>query len=100
MAVDSQTAVSAQDKLKADNRELADKWLKEIKRIRGKEEKWRKKAKDVLDRYRDDRGLDDNVSKFNILWANTEIIKPAIFSRMAVPDVRRRYLTQDPAART
>jgi len=54
----------------------------------------------VLERYRDDRGLDDHVSKFNILWSNTETIKPAIFARMPVPDVRRRYLTQDPIGRT
>lgn len=87
-------------KLRAEARELAEKWLKEIKRIRDKEDKWRKKAKEVLDRYRDDRGLDDHVSKFNILWSNTETIKPAIFARMPVPDVGRRYLTQDPAART
>src|SRR5437660_762107 len=100
MAADPQALTAEQQKLRDEDRELAQKWLKEIKRIRGKEEKWRKKAKEVLDRYRDDRGLDDNVSKFNILWANTEVIKPAIFSRMPVPDVRRRYLTQDPAART
>lgn len=88
------------DKLRRENRELAQKWLKEIKRIRDKEDRWRKKAREVLDRYRDDRGLDDHVSKFNILWSNTETIKPAIFARMPVPDVRRRFLTQDPAART
>jgi hypothetical protein len=88
------------DKLRRENRELAQKWLKEIKRIRDKEDKWRKKAREVLDRYRDDRGLDDQVSKFNILWSNTETIKPAIFARMPVPDVRRRYLTADPVGRT
>jgi len=88
------------DKQRQENRELAEKWLKEIKRIRNKEDKWRKKAKEVLERYRDDRGLDDHVSKFNILWSNTETIKPAIFARMPVPDVRRRYLTQDPVGRT
>jgi len=90
----------ATDKQRQADRELAQKWLKEIKRIRNKEDKWRKKAKEVLERYRDDRGLDDHVSKFNILWSNTETIKPAIFARMPVPDVRRRYLTQDPIGRT
>lgn len=100
MAVDPEALTEAMAKQKAQQRQLAEKWLKEIKRIRDKEDKWRKKAQDVLDRYRDDRGFDDNLSKFNILWANTEVIKPAIFSRMPVPDVRRRYLTQDPAART
>jgi len=95
-----QAADPASDKQRQADRELAQKWLKEIKRIRNKEDKWRKKAKEVLERYRDDRGLDDHVSKFNILWSNTETIKPAIFARMPVPDVRRRYLTQDPIGRT
>jgi len=95
-----QATDSASDKQRQADRELAQKWLKEIKRIRNKEDKWRKKAKEVLERYRDDRGLDDHVSKFNILWSNTETIKPAIFARMPVPDVRRRYLTQDPIGRT
>lgn len=96
----AQATNPATDKQRQADRELAEKWLKEIKRIRNKEDKWRKKAKEVLDRYRDDRGLDDHVSKFNILWSNTETIKPAIFARMPVPDVRRRYLTQDPIGRT
>src|SRR5882672_7931507 len=96
----AQATNPATDKQRQADRELAEKWLKEIKRIRNKEDKWRKKAKEVLERYRDDRGLDDHVSKFNILWSNTETIKPAIFARMPVPDVRRRYLTQDPIGRT
>jgi hypothetical protein len=96
----AQATDPATDKQRQENRELAEKWLKEIKRIRNKEDKWRKKAKEVLERYRDDRGLDDHLSKFNILWSNTETIKPAIFARMPVPDVRRRYLTQDPVGRT
>lgn len=96
----AQATNPATDKQRQADRELAQKWLKEIKRIRNKEDKWRKKAKEVLERYRDDRGLDDHVSKFNILWSNTETIKPAIFARMPVPDVRRRYLTADPVGRT
>ena len=86
--------------LKADNAELANKWLKEIDRRRSAEKTWRTKAQDVIDRYRDDRKLDDSVAKFNILWSNTETIKPAIFARMPIPDVRRRWSTKDAAART
>ena len=80
--------------------ELATKWLKAVKRRRGEEKSWREQGTAVVKRYRDERDMDSNVAKFAILWANTETIKPAIFSRMPVPDVRRRYLTKDPAART
>lgn len=80
--------------------EIAAKWLKAIKRRRDSEKPWREQAQKVIKRYRDERDIDSNVAKFAILWANTEVMKPAIFSRMPVPDVRRRYLTKDPAART
>jgi hypothetical protein len=90
------------EKLKAQNAELASKWLKEIGRRRSNEKKWRERAKKVVERYRDERENDwaEGVARFNILWANTEVLKPAVFSRMPVPDVRRRYLTKDPVART
>lgn len=81
--------------------DLATKWLKAIEQRRNSESKWRKDAKMVVDRYRDARtDFDKQLAKFSILWANTEVLKPAIFNRMPVPDVRRRYLTRDPVART
>lgn len=90
------------EKAKAQKAELASKWLKEISRRRDKEKKWREQGKKVVNRYRDERDADlaEGIARFNILWANVEVLKPAIFSRMPVPDVRRRYLTKDPVART
>lgn len=91
----------AEDKRKREAAELATKWLKEIGRRRTKEKTWRDKARKTISRYRDDReALDESQAKFNILWANTEVLKPAIFVRMPIADVRRRYLTRDPVART
>jgi len=86
--------------LKHEQQELAQRWLAEITRMRGKERKWRDQANKVVARYRDDRDVDNTAAKFNILWSNTEVIEPAIFSRMPIPDVRRRWSTKDPAART
>lgn len=82
--------------------ELADKWLKAIAERRHAERKWREEqAPEVIKRYRDTREVGQNqVSKFNILWANVETLKPAIFSRMPIPDVRRRFTTDDKAAKT
>lgn len=81
---------------------LATKWLKAIGDRRNKEKNWRtERAPAVIKRYRDERETgSSDVAKFDILWANTETLKPAIFSRMPVPDVRRRFTTADPAART
>lgn len=80
--------------------EVASKWLKAISKRRKQENAWRTQADKVLKRYRDERETDTNAAKFAILWANTEVMKPAIFARMPVPDVRRRFLTKDPVART
>jgi hypothetical protein len=82
--------------------ETAEKWLKAIEQRRSKEKSWRTdKAPAVIRRYRDERSTgESDASKFSILWANVETLKPAIFSRMPVPDVRRRFTTKDPAART
>lgn len=97
-----QAAEADDQKLKTQNAELAGKWLKEISRRRSNEKKWREQGKKVVNRYRDERDNDiaDGIARFNILWANVEVLKPAIFSRMPIPDVRRRYLTKDPVART
>src|SRR5882724_13693862 len=101
MSASAKVVPTDEEKLKAQNAELATKWLKAIDKRRAEESKWREKARAVIKRYRDDRGIEDeSCSKFNILWANTEVLKPAIFNRMPVPDVRRRYLTRDPVART
>ena len=91
---------AAEEKRRKDG-ELATKWLKAIEQRRTHERPWRTDGKKVVDRYRDARtDFDKQLAKFSILWANTEVLKPAIFNRMPVPDVRRRYLTRDPVART
>ena len=102
MAEQAAPAQADEEKKRAEaNAELADKWLKAIAGRRDVEKKWRtERAPEVVKRYRDDRGIGDGGKRFNILWANTETLKPTIFARMPVPDVRRRYPTRDAAART
>lgn len=64
---------------------------------------WIRKSKDVIKRYKDDRGLSGDEawrsSKFNILWANIETLKPALYSATPVPVVVRRFKDADPVAR-
>lgn len=81
--------------------EKAERWLKVISRQRRREKKWRDQAEKVLDRYRDERPTGySQVPRFPMLWSNVETLKPAIYARPPVADVRRRYSTQEPAART
>lgn len=78
-------------------------WLLELDIADKTEEDWRKAAREAIDRYRDESKNKRNVrkgrSRFNILWANTELLKPSLYSNTPRPDVRRRYRDPDPVAK-
>ena len=63
-------------------------------------DKWHKRGREVVERYRDEEKRTD--SQFNILWSNTETMKPALYGQTPIPDVRRRITdprNPDPVAR-
>lgn len=66
-------------------------WGEEL-RLAGKNDKqWLHRATKVVKRYRDERiAVEKGDSKFNVLWANTETIKPALYYRDPKPMVDRR----------
>lgn len=68
-------------------------WLLEIKLSEKGEEKWRRTGSKIYDRY---RGADKRKNSFNILWSNTETLRPAVYSSPPKADVRRRYRDADP----
>lgn len=72
-------------------------WLKEIAAADKKERAWRERARKVVKAYRDEEDHRDR--RFNILWANTETLKPQIYSQTPQPDIRRRYKDNDPVGR-
>jgi len=78
-------------------------WQNELEQASQFERDWRERGNRVVERYRDERGgnavIGPIASRFNILWANTETLKGALFARMAKPDVRRRFPDPNPAAR-
>jgi len=77
-------------------------WQRELDQASEFERDWRERGIRVVERYRDERdtGVVGPLShRFNILWANTETLKGALFARMAQPDVRRRFHDGDAAAR-
>ena len=73
-------------------------WRGEIERAGRAERDWVRRAEKTVERYRAEKRADGQ-RRFNILWANTEILKPVIYSRTPAPDVRRRWLDDDPAGR-
>jgi hypothetical protein len=68
-------------------------WLLELKLADKREAEWRKKGEKVMNRYRQ---KEVKRHSFNILWSNTETMRPAIYNSLPKPDVRRRYQDADP----
>lgn len=76
---------------------LRQSWLDKLEAEKRVNDPARKKAQQIIDRYRDDKR--DGGSKFNILWANVQVLKGALYSATPKPDVRRRFLDADPVSR-
>ena len=78
-------------------------WHIELENADKTEEDWRRRSRKVVERYRDERNVDaygvGAEKKFNILWANTETLKGALFAKMAKPDVRRRFPDNNPVTK-
>ena len=75
-------------------------WQIELELADKEEEDWRMEAAEVVERYRNEQTTvyAGREKKFNILWSNTETLKSSLFSKMAKPDVRRRYRSRDDKA--
>lgn len=65
-------------------------------------DKWKKRVKKIIERYRDEnRNANDGSQrvKFNILWSNVQTLVPATFAKLPQPDVSRRFRDSDPVGR-
>lgn len=74
----------------------AQEYLKDIQSRLAAEKKWRDKAREVVAIY---ECKNTEEIPYNILYSNTEVIAPAIYSRVPVPIVKRRYDDVDPLGR-
>lgn len=80
-------------------------WQDQITLYEREFDQFLKRGKKIYDRYLDERNIQENglqndgSSRFNILWANTETIFPAVFAKLPKPDVSRRFKDKDPAGR-
>ncbi len=67
-------------------------WLLEIKLALKREKDFRTKAVEIIEKY---RGKVRKKNSFNILWSNTEVLRPALYNSTPKPDVRRRFRQND-----
>lgn len=80
-----------------------DRWLMELDLAGKAQSKWEMRAAAVIKRYRDERPVDQTTGRkkrrFNVLWSNIQTRAPALYSRLPIPDVRRRHRDRDPVGR-
>lgn len=65
-------------------------WNQSIELATKEEKDWRERATKAINTYTMD-GKEEERSKFNILYSNTETIVPAVYNSPPIPDVRTRY---------
>ena len=77
-------------------------WVAEITLYDREAQVWLERGKRILRRYKDERspiGGEDSRTRYNSLWAITETMKPALYSRNPKPDIQRRFKDADPIGR-
>lgn len=73
-------------------RGIVRKWLNELSIADKGESAWRKEAKGYYDLYEAET---ERANSYNILWSNTEVLRPALYNSTPTPDVRRRFRDED-----
>jgi hypothetical protein len=77
--------------------------IAQIEAYEKKFEKWTKRGAAIVKRYRDERNEAGNAAfvdrRFNILWSNTETLRPTLYARLPKVQVERRFKDADPVAR-
>jgi len=72
------------------------KWARELERAHKRESTWRAEGEKIVRMY---RAEEKKANAFNILWSNTETLRPALYSDVPRPDVRRRFKDADPVGK-
>jgi hypothetical protein len=75
---------------------LVRKWLNELSIADKLEADWRKEGQEIYDLYEAEKQQADS---YNILWSNTEVLRPALYNSTPTADVRRRFRDEDPVGK-
>lgn len=75
-------------------------WRNEIQLWDRTAEKWLKRGRKLMKRYKDVRTpREDAVTRLNILWSNVQTRVPALYARDPKPECERRFKDKDPVGR-
>jgi hypothetical protein len=69
-------------------------WLSQEKLAEDDQRDWRKRAHKIVKRYRDESRKGSG-SKFNVLWANIQVLEPVLYARTPKPDIAPRWVDTD-----
>jgi hypothetical protein len=82
------------------NAGLVEIWTKELENANNYEQKWRDEADKYFCIYKDEYNSDYNDSKrYNVFWANTQTLRPLVFSKLPKPNITQRFLDEDEIAK-
>jgi hypothetical protein len=82
------------------NAGLVEIWTRELENANNYEQKWRDEADKYFCIYKDEYNSDYNDSKrYNVFWANTQTLRPLVFSKLPKPNITQRFLDEDEIAK-
>lgn len=95
-------AIEAKEDIGKSPADVVKRWLLELELADKVEKSWRECAKDVVNRYRNEKPSSNfeisrysGGTRFNILYSNVQTICPALYNQTPKPDVRRRFRDRD-----
>lgn len=62
-------------------------------------ESWLQRSKKITKLYKDADNKRGTRKRFNILWSNVQTMKPALYARTPVPEIKRRFKDPDPVGK-
>lgn len=84
-------------------RRLAAHWIAQINTIKDNVDykRWLKRGEEIERRYRDERKAEEGGGRlrYSALWANVEILKPALYGKTPLPVAERMFKDKDPIGR-
>ena len=77
-------------------------WCNEIDMYEREFQKWEKRGRKIVKRYKDERGPNQssNKAQFNILWSNVQTLAPALYASPPKPNIDRTHNDKQNVGRT
>src|SRR5690348_16901015 len=76
-----------------------DGWIEAIERYERGTQEWRERCEKIIKIYLDQHRTYASPRRFALLWSNIETLKPAVYSKLPVAVVSRRFKDPDPVGR-